>query len=479
MQSRRDQVQAHAFVTGRLVSAMVRADPDAPETPTRRAVTGAFAGAMVAVIALAVFGMLGVLRPGGSTAWREAGAIIVEKETGSRFLLVDGVLRPVMNLASARLLAGAEAPVRSVSGKSLVGVPHGAAVGIPGAPDALPDPARLSYGPWLICSPADPDPAGAGPGRQVVTVAVGAPAGTAPLPADRALLVSTPGGSTYLAWGSRRLRIADRAALLALGYGTAQPTLVAEAWVNALPAGPDLRSQAVPGRGGRGPDVDGGPSVVGQVLLVPGTGSDAGDYYLVRQDGLAALTATDALLLLGDPANAAAYPGGRVRAIPVGAAAVAAAPQSPADSVTAGYPPEPPRLADGQGGQRVPCVRAVFRSVTAVDLQVALADPAAVPAPAGGAAPAPGADSRAADVVRVPPGGGLLVQDVPAPGITGGAVYLVTDLGLKYPLPTADAADALGYSSVPAVPAPSAILAFLPTGPALDQQAAKISQQTA
>src|SRR5204862_174540 len=162
---------------------------------------------------LAVFGMLGVVSPGGSTAWREPGAIIVEKETGSRFLLVDGVLRPVLNLASARLLAGAEAPVRSVSGKSLAGVPHGAAVGIPGAP-----------------------------------------------------------------------------------------------------------------------------------------------------------TPTDALLRLGDPASAAAYPGGRVRAIPVGAAAVAAAPQSPADSVTAGYPPEPPRLADGQGGQRVPCVRAVFRSVTAVEL---------------------------------------------------------------------------------------------------------------
>jgi len=97
--------------------------------------------------------------------------------------------------------------------------------------------------------------------------------------------------------------------------------------------------------------------------------------------------------------------------------------------------------------------------------------------PAGGT-PA-GADPRAADLVRVPPGGGLLVQDVPAPGITGGAVYLVTDLGLKYPLPTADAADALGYPSAPAVPVPSAILAFLPTGPALDQQAARISQQTA
>ena len=36
MQTRRDQVQAHAFVVGRMVSALVRAEPDAPFSPLRR-----------------------------------------------------------------------------------------------------------------------------------------------------------------------------------------------------------------------------------------------------------------------------------------------------------------------------------------------------------------------------------------------------------------------------------------------------------
>lgn len=36
MQSRRDQVQAHLFVMSRLASGMLRAEPDAPDTPTGR-----------------------------------------------------------------------------------------------------------------------------------------------------------------------------------------------------------------------------------------------------------------------------------------------------------------------------------------------------------------------------------------------------------------------------------------------------------
>lgn len=36
MQNRKDQVQAHQFVVARLTAGLLRADPDAPETPLRR-----------------------------------------------------------------------------------------------------------------------------------------------------------------------------------------------------------------------------------------------------------------------------------------------------------------------------------------------------------------------------------------------------------------------------------------------------------
>ncbi|MFD0567150.1 hypothetical protein ACFQ2M_38235 [Kitasatospora saccharophila] len=36
MQSRRDQVQAHLFVMGRVAAGVLRAEPDAPDTPVGR-----------------------------------------------------------------------------------------------------------------------------------------------------------------------------------------------------------------------------------------------------------------------------------------------------------------------------------------------------------------------------------------------------------------------------------------------------------
>jgi type VII secretion protein EccB len=478
VQSRRDQVQAHQFMVGRLVSALVRTEPDAAETPMRRSTTGAVAGVIVAVLAVAGFAVVGLLRPGDVTAWRKPGSIIVEKETGTRFILAAGVLRPVTNLASARLLSGSGAAVLHVSARSLAGVRHGTPVGILGAPDDLPDPARLSNGPWLICSPAD---AGADRARPLLTMSVGtgAAASAAPLPAGTAVLVHG-GDATYLAWHGTRLRVPGQASLLALGYGTARPLPVAPSWLDALPAGPELAAQPVPGRGGAGPRVNGQPTRVGQVLSAPDPrGTDA--FYLVRPGGLAPLTRTEAALLLGDPASRLSYPDGRVRAVPVDTAAVVEvgtgdAGTGAASGDPAGLPAEPPALLDGASAGRVPCVRAAFRPGAPPDLQLSLVDAAV--AATGQATPPAAAQATggtAADLVALPSGAGLLVQAVPRPGLAG-ARYLVTDLGVKYPLPSDDAVRQLGFDGVAALPVPGTTLALLPTGPVLDRAAAAAPQ---
>lgn len=44
MHSKRDQVQAHLFIMGRLASAMLRSEPDAPESPLGRTNRGARSG---------------------------------------------------------------------------------------------------------------------------------------------------------------------------------------------------------------------------------------------------------------------------------------------------------------------------------------------------------------------------------------------------------------------------------------------------
>jgi hypothetical protein len=78
---------------------------------------------------------------------------------------------------------------------------------------------------------------------------------------------------------------------------------------------------------------------------------------------------------------------------------------------------------------------------------------------------------ESAGLVEVAPGGGALVRPLAAPGVGGASLYLVTDAGAKYPLPSATAATALGYRARRAARLPAALLGLLPTGPALDLSA--------
>lgn len=118
MQSRRDQVQAHMFVMGRLSSSMQRAEPDAPDTPTARTWRGIMWGLLVAALAAVVTTLYGLISPGGATSWRTDGALVVVKDSGARYLYVGGTLHPVLNEASARLLAGDKLSVQQVAAAS-------------------------------------------------------------------------------------------------------------------------------------------------------------------------------------------------------------------------------------------------------------------------------------------------------------------------------------------------------------------------
>jgi hypothetical protein len=95
--------------------------------------------------------------------------------------------------------------------------------------------------------------------------------------------------------------------------------------------------------------------------------------------------------------------------------------------------------------------------------------------PAGGV-PVTDNDPGTADRIVVAPGTGMLARSLAAPGSTTGATFLVTDLGVKYPLPSADSVSSLGYDGVTPIPIPPSMLALLPTGPSLDRTAATATQ---
>lgn len=469
MQTRRDQVQAHSFVMSRLVSAMLRAEPDSPVTPHRRFVVGWICGLIAGAVVMAACGVYGFIFPGGSTEWTQPGVLIVEKETGTRYVYVEETLRPVANYTSARLLLGGEPVVVRVARASMSGVPHGLPIGIPAAPDDLPDVKRLDGTKWLVCSALREDAAGA---RQpYVTLNVGATMTGDALGDDRGLIVRTPDGALYLAWHERRLRIPSAAELSVLGYASAQPYPVGWAWLDVVPAGPDLNAPDLPGRGQPGPVIDGQRTTVGQLFQVSEavTGRTGVENYVVRTDGLSPVTTTGAALLLADPRTKVSYPNGAVRALALTAAGLAQGPISRDQTVNPLHPPAPP-VAANVGPDRAACVQVTMDADKGPQASIALGSPP----PAGPATSVVTVrDPRLADRVVVEPGAGLLIQDQPAPGVMNGTLHLLVDTGVRYPLAGADAAKALGYGEVTAIPVPAALLDLIPAGRTLSLEAAR------
>lgn len=466
--NRRDQAQAYAFLSRRQAAALVLDEPDAPDAPMRKLGVASFSSVMAAVLAVVVAGVIGLLRPGSASSWQSGQSLILEKDTGTRYIYTHGVLHPVLNYASARLVLGqATFSIVSVSAGSLRGARRGLPIGIPGAPEELPVPATIAGGPWSVCSL--PSLSTSGTVSPYVRLTVGQQPGGTTLTAARALLVAGFDGTAYLVWNDHRLRVpGGTAALTALSYASASPLLVGDAWLSALPQGPDLAAPPVPDAGLAGPQMTGQPARVGQVYAT-GTGAGA-QYYLELRDGLAPITQTQADLLLAQPALRRLYPAGQPGAIPVTAVAAAAA-RSAASLASPSLPATPPPLVSTGNGQLGACETYTPGDSSLPSLWT-VSVPAASVAQAPAGTPADASGMAVAGQVQVPPGGGVVVQSVPAPGVTGGILYVVTDEGIKYPLADASVLTPLGLAGVTPAQLPSALLDLLRTGPTLDIQAA-------
>jgi type VII secretion protein EccB len=469
MQSRRDQVQAYFFVVERLVAALMHGRPDAPETPNRRVSTAVVLGAILAGLIAGVFGIYGLFVPGGNDSWQKAGSIIVEQETGARYLYLNGVLRPVLNYTSAKLALGDSATTVSVSQNSLTGVPVGSPIGIPGAPDALPK--NLQSGPWTVCTqPPDNTTNGS---IAKVTLMIGETAGV-PAADSQGVLVSTSDGTRYLIWRGERYRLASDLAVDALGYGGVDPLAVTAAFINPIPSGPDLTTPQLAGRGQPGPTIDGRESRIGQVYDVRNSLIDTDQLYLVRQDGMVPISRTVATLVMADPATAQAYPGGSPAPIQIAPGALVGLSIVHDANLSSGFPVTPPTLAD-VGTDSLPCMRYTWGPGGTTNAGLLLAPRSAVDADA--VATEGHIAGAAADQVAIPAGSGVLAHDLSAPGANLGTEYLITENGMRFPLSSEQVAATLGYAETSAVDVPSELLTLLPTGPALDPAAALATEQ--
>lgn len=448
MQTRRDHVQAHRFAVGRLATALVSGDPGRGESPTKRASLGTFLGAGVVLLLCGGSAAYGLISPGEDTGWRKPGSIVVEQQTGNRYLFLGGTLRPVRNYASALLLAGQGATVRQVSAKDLGSTPHGGPIGITGAPDSLPAPTALLPGPWTWCLRPDL------PGGQLLDLN---PAGqTGVIPADRRVLLAGPDGQKFVLWRGVKYPVPDNAALIALGLDGGQALPALPNWLAALPSGNPLAAATIADSGRAAGQVAGHQVAVGQQFETapaadPASGNAAATkhHYVMTNTGIAPTSATEAALL--------AARSGAPAVLRVSPTDIATAQLSPDQSLLTAVPDVLDAPSAASAGQAV-CLRQQAEGTKLTSQPVIERGPAAT----GGRN------------LLIPPTTGVLAVNLDqlAKPDTSAQTFLITDQGIAYPLGDSNAVAALGLVGGPRTALPESILGGLTHGPTLDARAA-------
>lgn len=454
MLTRRDLIHSQQFLRQRLIAALVAHRPDPLDWSGRRMAGASFFAVMLAVIAFAVVGIYALIVPGGNTRWQACDAPIVEKETGATFICDPArgrVLYPMANWASGRLFHPDHRERFLVSAVSL-DWPRSVLLGIADAPQSLPDPEHLLTTPWTVCTRRSPS------GTPATVLVVGqapqraagddADSGTA-IPHGEALLVAAPAGDRHLIWQGRRHRIVDDVVLRALHSGVAAAEPVGLAWLDTVPAGPDLTKVEIADAGtpvGWRDDIR-----LGQVVGVADPAGAERLYVAASRDSLRPVTDLQASVVI------AGYPavneGPRLRL-------------ADHDVINHGGPPlatllpdaVTPRLRSTPAGTAT-CV-AVGDSTDSRDIRTGVRM-----GPVEARASTTAVTSLA-DAIIVPAGRGVLVEAQPAPQATG-TLILVTDRGIGYRIPDAESRERLGYAAAPVLRLPTTVLARVPLGPDL------------
>ncbi|MEU9021839.1 type VII secretion protein EccB [Actinomadura sp. NPDC048394] len=473
MQSRRDLYQAHRLMTQRVGLALLQGEPDVAESPMRRLSAAAFGGVMVGLLVVAVFGIWGVLSPGGAKGLDQPGVLIIEKETGTKYIYDANTKKmfPVANYASAMLALDSDnVSRRTVSRKSLDGFERGAMIGIQGAPDSLPGSDQLIRGPWSVC--VRETQAANGVPQQLTALAAGRDVGGRGLGDGEALVVQS-GGVGWVIWKDHRMQLSlppNQVSVLTNGPEAAQ---VPPKWLNAIPSAGGFGAPNVPGRGTTVSGPGGGQARVGQVFRAQTGASGQTLWYVMLQDGLSQINATQAQLLLLDPNESQAYPGASVRPVDTD---VSSAQQitSKTRLLDQNLPPTLPKFVSWDPSTPLCSVFPVGSSTSHLTVGGSLPAPSAGVLGSGSAG-----GSSTVDQMVLPPGGAALMSLVPGGGDSStttegsGSLSLVNDQGIRFALPSADVAKKLGYDAKKAAPVPSSVVHLIPQGPALDPTQAR------
>ena len=268
-------VSGYRFLVRRIECALLRRSLDSVNEPLRAHTASLALGCALAGAALLACGAVALLRP---QAALDRAQIVMGRESGALYVRVGDTWHPVLNLASARLIAATDANPQPVRESELGRTKRGPLLGIPGAPQLLGRPLIGDEAAWTICDTS---------GNATTTIVIGRtdesrsvgwlPTGrswSTPVPVRRSTC-STTGGALW--WIS-----ADAAVVRALRLEGRTPRIVSQALLNAVPEAPPIMAPRIRGAGGAASGLPG--FTVGSVLRI--TRGDGDEYYVVLTAGV-------------------------------------------------------------------------------------------------------------------------------------------------------------------------------------------------
>jgi type VII secretion protein EccB len=449
------QISGYRFLLRRVECALLGGDVGAANGRLRAQSASLTVGCVLAAIAMAGCALLALLRP---QAELDHTRIVMGKESGALYVRVGDTWHPVLNLASARLIAATAANPQPVRESELGRTKRGPLLGIPGAPQLLGPPLSADESAWTIC---DTDSSAA------TTVIVGRTEGSSVrrVGSEQAILVAPDSGSpAYLLYNGRRavVDLAEAAVVRALRLEGRTPQRVSQILLNAVPEAPPITAPRIRGAGGKSAGLPGFP--VGSVLRI--TRVDGDEYYVVLAAGVQRIGQVAAdLVRFGDSqgtANTVTVAPDVIRTAPI----VNTLP-------VASFPDRAP--SDGGLDRADTTVCVGWAAAASGHSDIAFLAGSGLPAPAGQVpVTLSQADGHgpALDAVFLPPGRSAYVCGNGRVGTR----YLVTDTGVRFAIHDDDAARDLGLPA--AISAPWPVLAALPSGPELSRQNASVARDT-
>lgn len=434
--------------------------------PLRTQSRSVLVGAMILATGLIGCFLFSIIRPSGAAG---TDAILADRETAALYVKLGDQLHPVLNLTSARLITGQPDNPTLVKSSELDQFARGNMLGIPGAPERMTaNTTRDAY--WTVCDSLA--------GATGVTVIAGEPTAggerAATLPAGHGVLVENE-GRTWLLWDGKRspVDLADRAVTGGLGIGggvTPQP--IATGLFNAIPEAPPLTSPVIPGAGAPAGVELPVPAPIGAVV-VAFEADNSLRHYAVLADGLQPISGVLASILRNTNSYGFAQPPR------LGADDVARIPVAHIIDTDA-YPSDRVTLVDS-AADPVTCA-SWAKTEGAQEASLTLLSGAALPIPDGLRTVelvSSGTPGGPADRVALPPGAGYFVD-------SGGALFWVSDIGVRYGIDGADGADgadgsdtvaALGLTAAP-LPIPWPVLSQFAAGPTLSRDDALLAHDS-